>query len=195
MKAIIFIALIWAIVRLVSAIHHKAQEEKAERERQRIREEQSAIREQMRMDREQMRLDRERAKEETRARIESERARLAWQKRQDTINRQAAQERARLAKEQERQAKELAKHEEMILQMTEQLRKADADIDFLTSRVADLDAQLDYQLLLQTSSLPGSKGFEKCQSKIVTLRNQIHCAESRLANAEYKREQAQRKLA
>jgi len=188
MTALIIIAIAYCIYRICKGSAERRQAERAARERERIRQEQAAIREQMRM-------DRERAKEETRARIDAEKQRLAWQKRQDAINRQAAQERERLKKEQERQAKEQARLAEEQNKMRYVLAQAVEDIDFLVQRIADLDSQLDYQLLLQTSSLPGSKQFEKCQSKIVTLRNQIHCAESRLARASYNKDTAQRKLA
>ena len=167
MTAIIIVAACtWALVKLLRSINAK----QTEREQQRIREEQARLRTEV--------------MKQARRQAEQERA-IA----------KAAKEREALRKEQERQAKELAKHEDMIARMTEQMRKADADIDFLTTRIADLDYQLDFQLMTQAALLPGSKGFEKCQGKIVTLRNQIHTAESRLANAEYKREQAQRKLA
>lgn len=148
--------------------------------------------------------------QEEQARIrEAERENAAWQRRQAQINRENAQRQAeherqiarqrqaqaRLRAEQERQAKQIARHEDMIARMTEQMRKADADIDFLTTRIADLDYQLDFQLMTQAALLPGSNGFEKCQGKIVTLRNQIHAAESRLANAEYRKAEAERKMA
>lgn len=167
MTAIIIIAACtWALVKLLRCINAK----QTEREQQRIREEQARLRTEV--------------MEQARRQAEQERA-IA----------KAAKERDAIRKEQERQAKELARHEDMIARMKEQLRKADADIDFLITRLADLDYQLDYQLMTQAALLPGSKEFEKCQGKIVTLRNQIHTAESRLANAEYKKEQAQRKLA
>ena len=188
MNVLIFAALIWGICKLISAASRKAQADRAERERQRIREEQAAIREQIRM-------DRERAKAETRRQIEAEKARIAWQKRQDAINRQAQAERERLRKEQERQAKEQARLAEEQERMRHVLAQATADIDFLQERSAELYAQLDNVLLLQAGTVPGSSAHTKYQSKIVTLHNQIHAAESKLSRAQYQREQAQRKLA
>ena len=181
MTTIIVILAIWGVYRLLKCTAERRQAERAERERQRIREEQAA-------QREEMRLMRERAKQETRKQIEAEKARIAWQKRQDAINRQAQAERERLRKEQERQAAEMEKMRHVLAQAT-------ADIDFLQDRTADLYAQLDYQLLLQAGTVPGSKQFEKYQSKIVTLKNQIHTAENKLSKAQWNRDTAQRKLA
>ena len=181
MNILIFAALIWAVCKLISAASRKAQADRAERERERIREEQAA-------QREEMRLMRERAKAETRRQIEAEKARIAWQKRQDAINRQAQAERERLRKEQVRLAEEQERMKHVLSQAT-------ADIDFLQDRTADLYAQLDYQLLLQAGTVPGSKQFEKYQSKIVTLKNQIHTAENKLSKAQWNRDTAQRKLA
>ncbi len=188
MTTVIIIALIWAVYKLLSAASRKAKADRAERERERIRQEQAAQRREIAE-------MRERAKEETRRQIEAEKARIAWQKRQDAINRQAQAERERLRKEQERQAKEQARLAEEQERMKHVLAQATADIGFLQDRTADLYAQLDYQLLLQAGTVPGSKSFEKCQSKIVTLKNQIHTAENKLSKAQWNRDTAQRKLA
>lgn len=188
MTTVIIIAVIYGIYRLCKSAADRAQEDRAERERQRIREEQAA-------QREEMRLMRERAKAETRRQIEAEKARIAWQKRQDAINRQAQAEREHLRKEQERQAKEQARLAEEQERMKHVLAQATADIDFLQERSAELYAQLDNVLLLQAGTVPGSSAHTKYQSKIVTLHNQIHAAETKLSRAQYQREQAQRKLA
>ena len=188
MTTVIIILAIWGIYRLLKGTAERRQAERAEREQQRIREEQAA-------QREEMRLMRERAKAETRRQIEAEKARIAWQKRQDAINRQAQAERERLRKEQERQAKEQERQAAEMEKMRHVLAQATADIDFLQDRTADLYAQLDYQLLLQAGTVPGSKSFEKYQSKIVTLKNQIHTAENKLSKAQWNRDTAQRKLA
>ena len=188
MTTIIVILAIWGVYRLLKGTAERRQAERAERERQRIREEQAA-------QREEMRLMRERAKAETRRQIEAEKARIAWQKRQDAINRQAQAEREKLRKEQERQAKEQERQATEMEKMRHVLAQATADIDFLQERSAELYAQLDNVLLLQASTVPGSSQHTKYQSKIVTLHNQIHAAESKLSRAQYQREQAQRKLA
>jgi hypothetical protein len=181
MTTVIIILAICGIYRLMKGTAERRQAERAERERHRIREKQAAQRREIAE-------MRERAKAETRRQIEAEKARLAWQKRQDAINRQAQAERERLRKEQERQAAEMER-------MKHVLEQATADIDFLQDRTADLYAQLDYQLLLQAGTVPGSKQFEKYQSKIVTLKNQIHAAENKMSKAQWNRDTAQRKLA
>ena len=187
MTTVIIIAVIYGIYRLCKSAADRAQADRAERERQRIREEQAA-------QREEMRLMRERAKQETRRQIEAEKARIAWQKRQDAINRQAQAERERLRKEQERQAKEQERQAAEMEKMRHVLAQATSNIDFLMERIADLDAQVDYNLLLQAGTVPGSDKFCKYQSKIVSLKKQIHTEESRLADAQFAKEQAQRKL-
>lgn len=74
------------------------------------------------------------------------------------------------------------------------LERAEADIDFLQRRSAELYAQLDYALMQQAALIPGSKGFEALQRRIMALDNQIHATETRLAKAQYNKEEAQRKL-
>ena len=188
MTTVIVILAIWGIYRLLKGTAERRQAERTERERERIREEQAAQRREIAE-------MRERAKAETRRQIEAEKQRLAWQRRQDAINRQAQAERERLRKEQERQAKEQERQAAEMEKMRHVLAQATADIDFLQDRTADLYAQLDYQLLLQAGTVPGSKQFEKYQSKIVTLKNQIHTAENKMLKAEWNRDTAQRKLA
>lgn len=179
MNLIIVGLLLWAasaIVRQISAYNERKHIEKLQEEQARIR--------------------------------EAERENAAWQKRQAQINRENAQRQAeherqiarqrqaqaRLKAEQERQAKQIAKHEDMIARLEQQSKRAESDIEFLNQRTAELYAQLDYELMKQSATTPGSAEFEKHQRKVVTLHNQIHAAESRLANAEYRKEQAQRKL-
>ena len=181
MTIIVIIAAIYLVCRLYTAAASRAQADRAERERRRIREEQAAIREQIR-------LDRENAREETRKRIEAEKARIEWQERQERINRQAQAERERMAKEQARLAEEQEK-------MRRVLDTATADIDFLRSRLADLDTRRDYLLYLQSATVPGGKEYDKYQAKIIALDNQIHTAEQRLNKAQYNRNTARRKLA
>lgn len=120
---------------------------------------------------------------------------LAEQKRIYTEQERQRKEQERIAKEQERQAKAQERLEAEQEKMRHTLEKATSDIDFLQERQADLYAQLDYQLLLQAGTIPGSKPFEKCQGKIVSLRNQLHTVESKLSDAEWHRDTARRKLA
>ena len=136
----------------------------------RIKREQERIREEQARIKEEQKRQKEWAKAETARRIAIEREQIAQRK------------------EQERQAAEMERMKHVLAQAT-------ADIDFLQDRTADLYAQLDYQLLLQAGTVPGSKQFEKYQSKIVTLKNQIHTAENKLNKAQWNRNTAQRKLA
>jgi hypothetical protein len=170
MTTIIVILAIWGVYRLLKGTAERRQAERAERERQRIREEQARIKEEQRR-------QKEWAKAETARRIAIEREQIAQRK------------------EQERQAKIIAEHDERIAKAEQMIKQTTADIDFLRDRTADLYAQLDYQLLLQAGTVPGSKQFEKYQSKIVTLKNQIHTAENKMMKAEWNRDTAQRKLA
>ena len=193
MTALIFIISAFIAYKLLRSTAQQRKADRAAEERQRIRaeraeqERRNIALEQARM-KEEMRLDRERAKEITRRQIAEEASRLEWQKRQDAINRQAKAERERLAREQAKQA-------DMIEKMQFQLDQATQNIDFLQGRIAELDAQLDYWLLQQAGSIPGSKTFEKCQSKIVSLHSQINAAEMKLGKAQFCKAQAQRKLA
>ena len=100
-----------------------------------------------------------------------------------------------MKREQAKQAAQLANHEAEISALQFKAAQANADIDFLRDRIAELDAQLDYILLQQSATIPGSKSFEKYQSKIVTLHNQIHTAETKLAKAQHTKKEAEKKLA
>lgn len=188
MTALIIIAAVFILSKILQSTAAQRNADRAAEERQRIWEEQAAQR------RELMEI-RTRAQEETRRQIEAEKARLAWQKRQDAINRQAQIDRERLRKEQERQAAQLERHEEQIEKLTFAVEQNTRDIEFYQTRTAELYAQLDNLLLLQAGTVPGSKDHTRYQSKIVTLNNQIHSAECKLAKAQFCKAQAERKLA
>ena len=183
MNALIFAALIWAVCKLISAASCGAKERAAERERERIRQEQTRIREEQARARQWQREQEQRAREAARRQVEHDKA-IA----------RAARERDALRKEQARQAAQLEKHEQELDRMRHVLAQATADIDFLQERSAELYAQLDNVLLLQAGTVPGSSQHTKYQSKIVTLHNQIHAAETKLSRAQYQREQANKKL-
>ena len=191
MNVLIFAALIWAICKLISAASRGAKERAAERERERIRQEQERIREEQARARAWQREQEQRAREAARRQVEHDKAIARAAREREALRK----EQERQAKEQARQAAEIAKHEAELDRMRHVLAQATADIDFLQDRTADLYAQLDYQLLLQAGTVPGSKQFEKYQSKIVTLKNQIHTAENKLSKAQWNRDTAQRKLA
>ena len=195
MKTIIIIGIIFCVYKIISKLSAESKERKQEEERQRIHEEQAAIRAEQARQREEIKAQIERNKLEVKERIEAEKRRIEWQKRQDEINRKAEAERIRLAKEQERQAAILERHEAEIRKAQFTASQALADIDFQKDRLADLESQLDYLLLLQAGTIPGSKEHDKYQKRIVTLHNQIHTAESKLNKAKFYHSEAQRKLA
>ena len=191
MNVLIFSALIWAICKLISAASRGAKERAAERERERIRQEQERIREEQARARQWQREQEQREREAARRQVEHDKAIARAAREREALRK----EQERQAKEQARQAAEIAKHEAEIERMRHVLAQATADIDFLQERSAELYAQLDNVLLLQAGTVPGSSQHTKYQSKIVTLHNQIHAAETKLSRAQYQREQAQRKLA
>lgn len=100
----------------------------------------------------------------------------------------------KIAMEQERQKREIEKHEKRINTLEFKATQAESDIEFQTDRLADLEAALDYALMQRDSSIPGTKTFEKYQARIVTLKNQIHTAESKLNRANHVKSEAEREL-
>ena len=136
-----------------------------------------------------------RRKEET-ARIREEwKARVAEAKIETDRLIALEREQMRLAREQERQAEQLAKHEERIEKLEFRMQQAEADISHWTEQVGNLYALLDLELAEQSGTIPGSKTDIKCQKRIITLNNQIHSAEQKLARAEYIKREAKRQLA
>lgn len=190
MNLVIFILLIWGVCAIINKVSAYARENARQREIERMKEEQARQRMEQQRQREEQRLQREaiRAREiEARAQA----AEIAKAAREREAMRK---EQARQAKEQERTAKEQRKQAEEMEKLKRTAETARFDIDFLLERTAELNAQLDYILLQQAGTVPGSKAFEKYQSKIVTLHNQIYSAENRLQKAQYNKAQAERKL-
>lgn len=103
-------------------------------------------------------------------------------------------EQERLAKEQEKQAAQLAKHEEQIANLTFRMERAEQDMEYLNERMRNLMAKRDNYMAQQVACTPLSKDWDKWQTKIISLDNQIHSAESRLAKAQFTHEQAKAKL-
>jgi chromosome segregation ATPase len=103
-------------------------------------------------------------------------------------------EQMRLAKEQEKQGEQLAKHEKRIADLEFRMSQAESDIEFLNDRIAQLDAQRDYLLLQQSGTIPGGKEHTKYQTKIISIDNQIHTAESKLTKARHIKAMAEREL-
>ena len=118
------------------------------------------------------------------------------QHRREIARRQAEVDRelARQRKEQERQAKEQQRQAKEQQRQAEQLKQATSDIDFLIGLIGNIDAQRDSVLLRQSTLVPGSKEFEKCQAKIISLDRQIHAAETKLNKALNIKQAAQKEL-
>ena len=100
----------------------------------------------------------------------------------------------KLAKEQEKQAAQLAKHEKRIADLEFRMEQAEGDIEFLNERIANLDAQRDYLLLLQSATVVGGKEHTKYQSKIISIENQIHTAENKLNKAKHIKAMAEKEI-
>lgn len=183
MNIIIFCALIWAICKLFGAASRRAKENARQCEIERLREEQARQRMEQQRQREAIRQRERDAKEQARKQAEHDKA-IA----------KAAKEREAMRKEQERQAAAIAKHDAEIEKLKRTVEKAEFDIGFLLQRVAELDSQLDYLMIQQAGTIPGSKAFEKYQNQIVAKHKQIYTAESQLNKAQYAKAQAAAKL-
>ena len=123
---------------------------------------------------------------------EQERMLNAWRARKEARQAEAIRQAAEAArlKAEEKEAARLEKEERQKEKARFTYEQADADIAFLSDRLAQLDAQVDYLTLQQATLLPGSKGFEQIQRKLVTLYNQVHTAERQLNKAQFTRAQA-----
>lgn len=105
-----------------------------------------------------------------------------------------AREQARLAKEQEKQGEQLAKHEKRLADLEFRMSQAESDIEFLNDRIAQLDAQRDLLMLQQSGTVPAGKEHTKYQTKITSIDNQIHTAESKLAKARHIKAMAEKEM-
>lgn len=190
MNVLIFCALIWAVCKLIGAASRRARENARQREIERMKEEQARQRIEQQRQREAIKQREREAREQARRQVEHDKAIARAAKEREAMRK----EQTRQAKEQERIAKEQRKQAEEMEKLKRTVETARFDIDFLLERTAELYAQLDYILLQQAGTVPGSKQFEKYQSKIVTLHNQIYSAENRLQKAQYNKAQAERKL-
>ena len=118
-------------------------------------------------------------------------------RRQAEVDRELARqqkEQERQTREQAKQAAQLERHERRLDDLRQRMKQAESDIDFLVERIGNLDAQRDSVLLRQSSLVPGSKEFEKCQAKIISLDSQIHATETRLNKAQHTKQTAQKEL-
>ena len=199
MNVLIFIALIWAVCKLISSCSRNAKEKAAERERERIRAEQQRIREEQARAREWQR-------EAARRQVEHDKA-IAKAARE---REQLRKEQARQAEEQRKQAAQLAKHNEIIANMTFRIQQAEHDILHVTQqmdeympllwRLDDEMKELDRQISIaqQMGKVDAvnryQKEKDKVQRKIISLENNIHAAENKLAKAQFIKAQATAKL-
>ena len=177
MSTIIIIALIvWGI----SSICKSASAKKAERNRQ------AQI----------AKLNAENARRKAEAQRIREEFRIRQAEAKAEVQRMVAIEREqmRLAKESEKHEAMLLKHEEEIEKLKFRMEQAESDIEHWTEQLGNLYALLDIEQNAQIASVPGSAQDAKHQRKIITLTNQIHTAESRLAKAQYTKSEAERKM-
>lgn len=175
MSLIIIIAIIWG----ASTLIRSAREKRAREQAQRVASEQARIKREMREMRQQ-------ANEEVAARIALEREQMRQRREQE-----------KLAKEQAKQAEQLAKHEKRIADLEFKAEQASADIEHLRVVLDDLNESFDLacQMADKAHAAGDDKREEQAKNKILTLRNKIHSAESRLAKAQHTREMARRELA
>lgn len=103
-------------------------------------------------------------------------------------------EQERLAKEQERQAAQLEKHEEQLAKLEHRLAVAEGDIAHWEDQFYNLCALLDIEQAEKAAAVPGSKSDIQHTRKIITLSNQIHAAENRLAKAKFEKSFCESKL-
>lgn len=116
---------------------------------------------------------------------------LAQQKRdaESYVRRQIALER-----EQMKLAKEQAKLSARVEKLEWTVESSANSIADLDERIADLYGQLDSYLLEQAGMVPGSKGFNKAQDKIVVKREQIRKAEKKRRDLKHTHDMAEREL-
>ena len=122
---------------------------------------------------------------------------------QEKIKRIVAVEREqmRLREEQARQAQVLEKHEAWLVRHDEEIEKlkfkvsqAESDIAHLKEHVGDLYGLLDAVQVELDQAIIGGKTQIKLQKQAITLKNQIHAAESKLAKAQFSKHEAERKM-
>lgn len=173
MTLILIIFCIWGASALVRA----AKANRQQRELERIRAEQQ----------------RQRAERQEQIRQHNEEIRQSIEQHQELLR--IAKEQERQRKEQEKQAALLEKHEKRIALLENKVSKLARDIESQKQLVADYSAQLDYLLLQQSGTTPGSREFAKWQDKIVTKSNQVRKAENKYYDMMEAKAAAERELA
>ena len=97
-------------------------------------------------------------------------------------------------KRQERIVKEQAKQAELISRLQFQLEQAMSEIEAGNNRLSQLFALLDIAQANQAAAMPGSREDVRFTKQILTLENQIHTAEKRIAKAQFTMSDAQRRM-
>lgn len=97
-------------------------------------------------------------------------------------------------KRQERIVKEQTKQAELISKLQFQLEQAMSEIDAGNNRLSQLFALLDIANANQAAAMPGSREDVRYQKQILTLENQIHTVEKRIAKAKFTMSDAQRRM-
>ena len=108
---------------------------------------------------------------------------------------QQRQKQERLQKEQQKLRAEQAKQTETINKMQFKLNQALADIEAGKVRLAQLYALLDIAENNRAGAVPGSSADVRYQRQIITITNQIHSTEKRIAKAEFDRNTAKAAIA
>lgn len=135
----------------------------------------------------QVKAEQTRQREELRQQREEARE---WARQQVAIQR----EQMRQAKELERHEAWLIKHDEEIEKLQFRMSKAESDIEHWKEQIGNLYALMDVAQNELEQSIVGGKNQTKYQKQIITLNNQIHVAEQRLAKAQFDWDCADRKL-
>lgn len=173
----------YLLAKASEANQRKKAARKAEIERQRRQAEINRIAaEQRQMKEEQRRLAREQ--------VEADRAFRRMAAEQERQRR----EQERQAREQERQSEIIRKHEQRISDLEYRMRQAESDIAHWKETVGNLYALRDVAQNELDQAIIGGKNQTRYQKQIITLDNQIHSAESRLAKAQYAKAKAEREL-
>ena len=199
MNLIIFILLIWGACAIINKVSARARENARQREIERMKAEQARQRMEQQRQREAIKQREREAREQARRQAEHDKA-IA----------RARMEREAMKKEQARQAAQLAKHDEMIANLTFRIQNAEHDIIHiqkqmdeympllwrLDEEMQELDRQISIAQQMRKVDAVNryQKEKDKVQRKIISLENNIHTAEKKLAKAQFIKAQATAKL-
>lgn len=97
-------------------------------------------------------------------------------------------------KRQERIVKEQTKQAELISKLQFQLEQAMSEIEAGSNRLSQLFALLDIAQANQAAAMPGSREDVRFTKQILTLENQIHTAEKRIAKAQFTKAEVEQRM-